>query len=76
MPDLIPARVRGLDEIKFVVEADVCWHCKGLGVCECAGCGHSKLIDGQFEVWPNVCQACHGTGCLVWEGATHMKGDS
>jgi len=36
------ARVRGEDRFEVTYNPDVCWHCQGLLVCQCALCGISQ----------------------------------
>ena len=59
----VKARVRGQDAVIQSAEADVCFHCKGEKVCQCALCAvpapRMQWAEGQ-------CRACLGTGFLAW----------
>ena len=59
----VQARVRGQEAVSKTAKADVCWHCRGTGKCQCACCG---AYDARRTWVAAQCAACKGTGFLTW----------
>ena len=61
------ARIRGERILAEVETAEVCFHCRGAGSCDCAGCGQPGPTQGDPLRWvAGACEPCHGTGYLAW----------
>lgn len=62
------ARIRGYEAFRHNDTAEVCWHCDGRRLCNCASCVFytDKLEGLSWQGKPAKCVACQGSGLLTW----------